>query len=95
VIGHRLFRWADGNAVFGQAEWRGELEVVGVAFIERNNGIEMPVLCAEAIEGEGIVGFVQGCGGDAQAEEVDGFVHGGEVGHRVMPMVVEDIDDQG
>ena len=70
------------------------MKVTGVAFIERDDRVEVPVFHAEAVEGQRIMGFVQGHGGEVKAEQVNGLMGGGEIGDRVVTMVVEDVDDE-
>ena len=71
------------------------MEMPGIALVERDDGIEVPEFDAQAVEGYGIVGFVEGGGGDVKAQQVNGLVHGGEIGDRIVTMIVQHIDDEG
>ena len=95
MIGHGLFRQADGDTLVREAQGWGELEMAGVALVERDDRVELPLFGTQTIQGERVMGFIQRGGGDAKTEEIDGFVHGGQVGHRVMPMVIQDVEDEG
>jgi len=58
LVAQRLFSQADGDAVLGEAHGGRELAVVGVARVQRDDRIQVPVFDPEAIQRQRIVGFI-------------------------------------
>lgn len=66
---HRFISGTEGSSIF-KTQGAGIFEVVFVAFIEGDNQSHVPLFSGQAIESQGIVGFIERSGLEGQAAEL-------------------------